>query len=57
MPTVVVNSAEIHPHSVAQQVHRLIPNCMWAEVAPHSEAPRKYVRRVLEFLEQVEANA
>ena len=48
---------DIHPRSVAQQVHRLIPNCMWAEVAPHAEAPRKYVRRGLEFLEQVEANA
>ena len=44
------------PRGVAQQVHRLIPNCQWAEVAPHSEAPGKYVRRVLEFLEQVEAN-
>ncbi len=47
---------DIHPRSVAQQVHRLIPNCRWAEVAPHSEAPGKYVRRVLEFLAQVEAN-
>ena len=48
---------DIHPRSVAQQVHRLIPNCQWAEVAPHSEAPGKYVRRVLKYLAQVETNS
>ena len=41
MPTVVLNSAEIHPPSVAQQVHPLIPDCQWAEAAPYSEATGK----------------
>ena len=53
---VMPGNNDIHPRSVAQQVHRLIPNCQWAEVAPHSEASGKYVRRVLEYLAQVEAN-
>ena len=57
-PTMIMpGNNDIHPRSVAQQVHRLIPNCQWAEVAPHSEAPGKYARRVLEFLAQVEANS
>ena len=56
-PTMIMpGNNDIHPRSVAQQVHRLIPNCRWAEVAPHSEAPEKYVHRVVEFLGQVEAN-
>ena len=56
-PTMIMfGNNDIHPRNVAQQVHRLIPNCQWAEVAPHSEAPDKYVRRVLEYLAQVEAN-
>ena len=41
---------------LAMQEHRLIPDCRWAEVAPHSEAPQKYARRVLEFLAQGETN-
>ena len=53
---VMPGNNDINPRSVAQQVHRLIPNCRWAEIAPHSEAPEKYVRRVLEFLEQVESD-
>ncbi len=57
-PTMIMPGGnDIHPRSVAQQVHRLIPNCRWAEVAPHSEAPEKYGRRVVEFLAQVEANS
>ncbi len=56
-PTMIMpGNNDIHPRSVAQQVHRLIPNCQWAEVAPHSEAPAKYVRRVLEYLAQVESS-
>ena len=56
-PTMIMpGNNDVHPRSVAQQVYRLIPNCQWAEVAPHSEAPVKYVRRVLEYLAQVEAN-
>ena len=56
-PTMIMpGNNDIHPRGVAQQVHRLIPNCQWAEVAPHSEAPGKYVRRVLKYLAQVEAN-
>ncbi len=55
-PTMIMpGNNDIHPRGVAQQVHRLIPNCRWAEVAPHSEAPEKYVWRVLEFLTRVEA--
>ena len=27
---------DIHPRGGVQQVHRLIPNCRWAEVTPHS---------------------
>ncbi len=53
---IMPGNKDMSPRSVAQQVHRLIPNCRWAEIAPHSEAPEKYVRRVLQFLEQVEAN-
>ena len=56
-PTMIMpGNNDIHPRGVAQQVHRLIPNCRWAEVAPHSEAPEKYVHKVLEFLAEVEAN-
>ena len=56
-PTMIMpGNNDIHPRSVAQQVHRLIPNCRWAEVAPRAESPQKYARRVLEFLAQVETN-
>lgn len=56
-PTMIMpGSNDIHPRSVAEQVHRLVPNAQWAEVAPHSEAPQKYVRRVLKFLSEVEAD-
>ena len=47
---------DIHPRRVAEMVHRLVPNCQWAEVRPHSEEPVKYTQRVLEFLAGVEAN-
>ena len=58
IPTMIMpGNNDIHPRGVAQQVHRLIPNCKWAEVAPHSEAPGEYVRRVVKFLAEVEANA
>ena len=46
---------DIHPRRVAEKVHRLVPNCRWAEVQPHSEEPEKYVERVLRFLAEVEA--
>ena len=48
---------DIHPRRVAEMVHRLVPNCRWAEVQPHSEAPDKYAERVLQFLSEVEANS
>ena len=48
---------DIHPRSVAEQVHRLIPNAHWAEVCPHAEEPEPYVRRVLQFLSEVEASS
>ena len=47
---------DVHPRRVAELVHRLVPNCRWAEVRPHSEEPAKYSERVLRFLGEVEAN-
>jgi len=55
-PTLMMpGSNDIHPRSVAEKVHRLIPNARWAEVRPHAEEPDKYVHRVLQFLSEVEA--
>lgn len=57
-PTLIMpGNNDIHPRGVAELVHRLVPNSQWAEVPPHSEAPDKYVRRVLTFLAEVEANS
>ena len=42
---------DVHPREVAESVHRLIPNSQWAEVPPHSEAPDKYVKRVVQFID------
>ena len=57
-PTLMMpGNNDIHPRSVAQQVHRLIPNAHWAEVRPHAEEPEKYVHRVLQFLSEVEAHS
>ena len=53
---VMPGSNDVHPRRVAEMVHRLVPNCQWAEVRPHSEEPEKYVERVLGFLATVEAN-
>ena len=47
---------DIYPRSVAEQVHRLIPNARWAEVRPHAEEPDKYAHRVRQFLAEVEAS-
>ena len=47
---------DVHPRQLAERVHRLVPNCQWAEVQPHSEEPVKYTERVLQFLAGVEAN-
>ena len=47
---VMPGNNDIHPRELAQAVHKLVPNCRWAEVAPHNEEPEKYVERVLEFL-------
>ena len=56
-PTLIMpGNNDIHPRSVAEQVHRLIPNVHWAEVRPHAEEPDKYVRRVLQFLSEVKGN-
>lgn len=55
-PTLLMpGNNDIHPRWVAEQVHRLIPNCQWADIPPHFEAPDQYVRRVLKFLAEVEA--
>ncbi len=52
---VMPGSNDVHPRRVAEMVHRLVPNCQWAEVQPHSEEPAKYSERVLRFLAGVEA--
>ena len=58
VPTIIMpGNNDIHPRGVAEQLHRLVPNSQWGEVPPHSEAPQKYVRRVLQFLSEVEANS
>jgi pimeloyl-ACP methyl ester carboxylesterase len=58
VPTMIMpGNNDIHPRRVAEMVHRLIPNSQWAEVPPHSEAPEKYVNKVLGFLKEVEAKA
>jgi pimeloyl-ACP methyl ester carboxylesterase len=54
---VMPGSNDIHPWRVAEMVHRLVPNCQWAEIPPHSEEPAKYAQRVLQFLAEVEANS
>ena len=54
---VMPGNNDIHPRRVAEMVHRLAPNCQWAEVRPHSEEPAKYTERVLKFLAAVEAGA
>jgi pimeloyl-ACP methyl ester carboxylesterase len=52
-PTLMMpGNNDIHPRSVAEQVHRLIPNAHWAEVRPHTEEPEQYVYRVLQFLSE-----
>ena len=56
-PTLIMpGNNDIHPRGLAEQLHRLVPNSQWGEVPPHSEAPEKYVRRVLQFLAEVEAH-
>ena len=56
VPTMVMpGNNDVHPRRVAELVHRLAPNCRWAEVRPHSEEPEKYTERVLQFLATVEA--
>ena len=53
---VMPGNNDVHPRRVAEMVHRLVPNCQWAEVRPHSEEPEKYTKRVLRFLSTVEAD-
>ena len=56
VPAVVMPGGnDVHPRRLAEKVHRLVPNCRWAEVQPHSEEPGKYVERVLRFLSEVES--
>ena len=58
VPTMVMpGHNDVHPRRLAEAVHRLVPNCKWAEVMPHSEEPEKYVKRVLGFLSDVEAGS
>ena len=50
-PTLMMpGNNDIHPRSVVEQVHCLIPNAHWAEVRPHTEELEQYVYRVLQFL-------
>ena len=53
---VMPGNNDIHPRRVTEMVHRLVPNCQWAEVRPHAEEPEKYSERVLKFLSGVEAS-
>jgi pimeloyl-ACP methyl ester carboxylesterase len=56
VPTLVMpGHNDVHPRDAAALVHQLVPNCRWAEVAPHDEEPEKYIGRVLEFIAEVEA--
>ena len=56
VPTMIMpGNNDIHPRPIAEEVHRLVPNAQWGEVKPHSDAPQKYARRVLEFLSGVES--
>ena len=55
VPTLVMpGHDDVHPREIAESVHRHIPNSQWAEVPPHSEAPDKYVKRVVQFIAEVE---
>ena len=45
---------DVHPREITESVHRHIPNSQWAEVPPHSKAPEKYVKRVVQFIAEVE---
>ena len=55
-PTLVMpGHDDVHPREVAEAIHRLIPNAGWAEVLPHSEVPGEYIRRVGQFVAEVEA--
>ena len=51
---VMPGNNDVHPRGLAEAVHRLVPNCRWAEVRPHSEEPEKYAKRVLGFLAEME---
>ena len=54
-PTMVMpGSNDIHPRRLAELVHRLVPNCQWAEIPSHSNAPDQYSQRVMKFLGGVE---
>ena len=53
---VMPGNNDVHPRRVAELVHRLAPNCQWAEVRPHSEEPEQYAKRVVQFLSTVEAD-
>ncbi len=54
VPTMVMpGENDIHPRRLAELVHRLVPNCQWAEVPTHGKAPDQYSQRVLQFLDGV----
>jgi pimeloyl-ACP methyl ester carboxylesterase len=56
-PTMIMpGHNDVHPRAVAERLHQLVPSCRWAEVPPHSEEPQKFVKRVLQFLAETEAN-
>lgn len=58
-PTLIIHGIgdDIQPRSMAEQVHRLVPNSQWADMPPHFTVPERYVQRVLQFLAEVEANS
>ncbi len=57
VPTMIMPGYnDVHPRAVAEMAHRQVPNSQWGECKPHADEPEKYVRRVLQFLSEVEAN-
>ena len=57
-PTMIIpGHDDVHPRGVAELVHRLVPDSQWAEVPLHAEAPERYVKRVLQYMGEIEASA
>ena len=56
VPTLIMPGYDdLHPRSVAETIHRNVPNSQWAEVRAPTEAPDQFVQRVAEFIAGAEA--